>query len=53
MGRMQIVFPDHVEQWLRETALKKGDISLLVTEAVIKFHKIPKQQREPIEPRTK
>ena len=48
MGRMQIVFPDHVEKWLRETALKKGDISLLVTEAVVKFYKIPKQQKEEV-----
>ena len=46
MGRHQIVLPDYVSQWLRETALKKGDISLLVTEALVKHYKISKEREK-------
>jgi len=49
MGRVQIVFLDYVEDALRDEAKRKGDISKIVNDAVIKHLRIPHQQSKPIE----
>lgn len=37
MGRIQVVLSDELEMQLRQRALKKGDISEIITEALREF----------------
>jgi len=48
MGKISVVLPDDVEDYLRDLVRGKGDISRIITEALVEKYKIPRQQREPI-----
>ena len=49
MRKITAIIPDYVEDALRNEVRGKGDISKIVTKALIKFLEIPKQQCEPIQ----